>query len=170
MNYTFDYINRWRHTRGYGVHSPLAYRIVKDCIRPDVKYGFYSDAYLDFEYRDDRNGLKNSKMIIRLVNLFSPKRIWVPGCDKRISTALKMSFPKIQLVTQKDYPKNVDFIICSNGDCQAMWNKMSALPECVMVAFGKELDVPEGATLMICNKRFSIVIRRIGMGFVSYDV
>lgn len=173
MNYAFlkDYIGRWRHTRGYGVHSPLAYRIVKECVRPDKKYGFYSDAYLDFEYHEDRKGLKNVKMAIRLVNLLRPSCIWYPNGDKRLCSALKMSFPKIQVATQKECPKNVDFIIShGNRNTKDMWSRMDDMPECSMVVFGKELETIEGATLIICSKDFTIAIRRIGMDFVSYRI
>ncbi|MDE5996928.1 MAG: hypothetical protein K2G77_01825 [Muribaculaceae bacterium] len=169
MNY--NWIRRWRHTRGYGVHSPLAYRIVKDCIRPDRRYGFYSDAYLDFEYHEDLRGLKNAKITLRLINLLRPKRIWIAGGDKRLYTALKMAFQKIQFSTQKECPKNVDFIICHSGDHEeAMWKKMDGLEECGMLVFGKELNEIEGATLMLIAKTFTIILRRKGMDFVCYSI
>ncbi len=171
MNYALDYKKRWRHTRGYGVHSPLAYRIVKDCIHPDRKYAFYSDAYLDFEYHEDRKGLRNSKMALRLINLLRPKRIWTPESDKRLLTALKASFPKIQIFTQKECPKNVDFLICNaKENFMERWKRMDTQPECGMIVFGKELDEIEGATLMLTSKAFSIVLRREGMDFVRYAI
>ncbi len=172
MNYAFlkEYLERWRHTHGYGVHSPLAYRIVKDCLRPDRRYAFYSDAYLDFEYHEDRKGLKNAKMALRLINLLRPKRIWLPGGDKRLCTALKMSFPKIQMATQKECPKNIDFIIAGSGDFHAMWGKMDTMEECGMLALGKEVDDFKGATLILSSKTFTIILRREGMDFVSYSV
>lgn len=164
------YIGRWRHTRGYGVHSPLAYRIVKDCIRPDRNYAFYSDAYLEFEYINDRKSLKNANMALRLINLLRPKRIWMPGGDKRLCTALKMSFPTIQVATQKECPHNIDFIICDSSDYHAMWKKMETQQECGMLIFGKELDEIGDATLILCNKGFTIALRRVGMDFVRYNV
>ncbi len=172
MDYAFlKYIGRWRHAHGYGVHSPLAYRIVKDCIKPNANYGFYSDAYLDFEYHEDRKNLRDAKMALRLINLLRPKRIWMPAADKRLCTALKMSFPKIQVTTQKECPKNTDFIICNGVDnCEGFWKKIEAQPECGMLAFGKEMHKIGDATLMICNKRFTIAIKRVGMDFVSYSV
>lgn len=38
---------RWRHRRGYGVHSPFAYRLVRLAIAPGIKYGYY--GYHDIE-------------------------------------------------------------------------------------------------------------------------
>ncbi|MDE6481155.1 MAG: hypothetical protein K2L45_12900 [Muribaculaceae bacterium] len=165
-----NWIGRWRHTRGYGVHSPLAFRIVKECVRPDKKYGFYSDAYLDFEYHEDRKGLRYAKLALRLINLLRPKRVWIPGGDRRLCTALKMSFPKIQFATNKECPKNVDFIVCNSGEHQAMWKKMDGIEECGMLVFGKEPDKIEQATLMLISGTFTIILRREGMDFVSYSI
>lgn len=170
LSCALKYLERWRHTHGYGVHSPLAFRIVKDCIHPDTKYAFYSDAYLDFEYHQDRKNLQNAKMALRLINLLRPKRIWIPCGDKRLCNALKMSFPKIQVATQKECPKNIDFIICSSGDFHAIWGKMDTQPECGMLVLGKEVDDFKGATLILSSTTFTIILRREGMDFVSYSV
>lgn len=38
---------RWRHTRGYGVHSPFAYMLVNEVVHPPKAYGYYNyDAIL----------------------------------------------------------------------------------------------------------------------------
>lgn len=34
---------RWRHTRGFGVHSPFAYRIVKEVVHPPRGYAYYAE-------------------------------------------------------------------------------------------------------------------------------
>lgn len=38
---------RWRHSRGYGVHSPFAYNLVKTAVRPPRGYGYY--GYYDID-------------------------------------------------------------------------------------------------------------------------
>lgn len=40
MNLWKSYL-RWRHSKGYGVHSPYAYRFVKDVVSPGG-YGYYA--------------------------------------------------------------------------------------------------------------------------------
>lgn len=40
-------VNRWRHRRGFGVHSPSAYVMMTDVVRPSRLYGLYSYYYLD---------------------------------------------------------------------------------------------------------------------------
>ena len=38
---------RWRHSHGYGVHSPFAYRFVEQAVRPGRGYSFYGYADID---------------------------------------------------------------------------------------------------------------------------
>ena len=39
----FDIYKRWRHTRGYGIHSPFAYRLVTEAIRPTRGYSYHAE-------------------------------------------------------------------------------------------------------------------------------
>lgn len=39
----FSLYRRWRHSRGYGVHSPFAYRIVKEVVAPTSGYTYYDE-------------------------------------------------------------------------------------------------------------------------------
>lgn len=174
MNYALcikNYIMRWRHTRGYGVHSPLAFRIVKECIRPDIRYGFYCDAYLDFEYHSDRLALRHARLIIRLLHLLRPSHVWMPAADKRIVTAIRMIMPKLRIATQKECPKDTDFIVSPDRkDIAALWHKMDALEECGMLAFGLTEETPQGATLELESRDYRLLLRRPGMQKIKYEV
>ena len=173
MNYALlkDWIRRWRHTRGYGVHSPLAFRIVKECIRPDRRYGFYCDPYLDFEYHEDRRGLRHARMIIRLLNLLRPTHVWMPDADKRIVTAIRMIMPRLRIATQKKCPEDTDFIISfDRNDIATLWHKMDAFEECGLLAFHYSEKLPENGTLELSSKDFRIFLRRRGMARLIYEV
>lgn len=39
----FKHYKRWRHTRGYGVHSPFAYRLITEAIHPKHGYVYYAE-------------------------------------------------------------------------------------------------------------------------------
>ena len=173
MNYALlkDWIRRWRHTRGYGVHSPLAFRIVKECIRPDERYGFYCDPYLDFEYHEDRRGLRRARMIIRLLHLLRPAHVWMPDADKRIVTAIRMIMPKLRMATHKECPKDTDFIIAfDRKDIAALWHKMDAMEECGLLAFRPSGEISDGVTLEFESKDFRIFLRRTGMQKITYEI
>lgn len=166
-----NYIRRWRHTRGYGVHSPLAFQIVKECIRPDTRYGFYCDPYLDFEYHDDRQGLRRARLIIRLLHILRPTQVWMTGADKRLTTAIQMIMPRLRVATRKDCPKDTDFIISLNSsDAEKCWKEMDDMEECGMVLFGKPDEIPAGVTLEMESKNFSILLRRTGMQKLKYEL
>lgn len=171
-----EYIERWRHTRGYGVHSPLAYRIVKECLYPDNRYGFYSDAYIDYEFRNERRKGKQARELIRLINLLSPKRAWIPNCDKRVRTALLLSFPRLQLTTNKECPKAVDMIVDFNGsDLDKLWNKLEGMEECTLISFSSNpktdySNLKDAPTLAMTGRDYSILLRRKGMDFIRYKL
>ncbi len=42
-----DKVNRWRHRRGFGVHSPAAYMLVRDVVRPKRGYRYYAEDVVD---------------------------------------------------------------------------------------------------------------------------
>lgn len=37
-----DWYKRWRHGHGFGVHSPFAYRMVREVLRPSHDTGYYA--------------------------------------------------------------------------------------------------------------------------------
>ncbi|MDE5662418.1 MAG: hypothetical protein K2I37_00065 [Muribaculaceae bacterium] len=44
MSHIADRYRRWRHTRGFGVHSPLAYTIVTEALYPRTGYRYYLET------------------------------------------------------------------------------------------------------------------------------
>ena len=59
---------RWRHTRGYGVHSPFAYSLVKEVVRPGRKYGHYG-------YEEIDNSLERTSLPHPIVSSYAPPQI-----------------------------------------------------------------------------------------------
>lgn len=37
------FFTRWRHARGFGIHSPFAYRLIREAIRPARGYAYYAE-------------------------------------------------------------------------------------------------------------------------------
>lgn len=54
---------RWRHTRGYGVHSPFAYRMVRRVLRQSRGYRYYIESGLTGMRRAERRFVR---MLVRL--------------------------------------------------------------------------------------------------------
>ncbi len=40
-------IDRWRHSHGFGVHSPAGFMLVKDVVRPRRRYRYYGEDRLE---------------------------------------------------------------------------------------------------------------------------
>lgn len=85
---------RWRHSRGYGVHSPFAYNLVTMVVSPG-KYGYYGYAAIDrciltpgvASYPHLR---RDARMLLRLlVNLRSPSLLICSPCREVFAAAAK---------------------------------------------------------------------------------
>lgn len=171
-----DYIERWRHTLGYGVHSPLAFRIVKECLHPESRYAMYADDYIDSVYSySDRTARRRAYLLVRLVNTLLPHSIWMPGADRRIEDAVRQSFRSIHISRARVCPKNADFIaVFDDTDTAAAWKLLAGCENACLISFApRQSVIPEGAdapTLTICGRRYSVFLRRKGMAPVSYTV
>lgn len=92
MTLTELYI-RWRHSKGYGVHSPYAYRFITDVLKPG-DYGFYAYDQLEIlnkNFKTQRSSFyKEAKFLIRLCVFLDTKRI----------ITCKTKYPEAQIVAK----------------------------------------------------------------------
>lgn len=78
----WDCYLRWRHSKGFGVHSPYAFRLINDVLKPGP-YGYY--AYHKAERLAMKGGLdsgmafKELKFIIRLAVFLNSTSINICG-------------------------------------------------------------------------------------------
>ena len=106
---------RWRHTRGFGVHSPLAYRIVRDVVRPRRGYAYYGDAEINdtFEGRVDRLMWRHARMLLRLCALLRPRSVYLPqGIHAAFPTAVTCAGSDVRQVHRLSEAPACD-MICS---------------------------------------------------------
>lgn len=72
--------SRWRHGRGFGIHSPLAYDVLTSTLRGQRHTGYYG-------YRDlppsqggkSRKAERRARLVFRLVARFQPRSVAVAG-------------------------------------------------------------------------------------------
>lgn len=74
-----DSYKRWRHGRGFGVHSPYAYRMVREVLRLPDACGYYAYAGIARERVRLRAplSLSDSFLIYRLAVDFAPSEVVV---------------------------------------------------------------------------------------------
>ncbi|MDE5876204.1 MAG: hypothetical protein K2H47_01660 [Muribaculaceae bacterium] len=79
-------LNRWRHSRGFGVHSPYAYHLVCEIVRPDPRYGYY--GYRDIERAilearmsssEESRCIRRACLLLRCVANLHPASVWLPS-------------------------------------------------------------------------------------------
>ncbi len=99
---------RLRHTYGFGVHSPFAYRMVKDVVRPGRGYVWYGYEDIDAGVNSRHASLKierQAKMFHRLLCFLHPGSLFLPhGIDPLFHTAASSSDSRM-LIERK--PKNI---------------------------------------------------------------
>lgn len=101
MNLTGWY-KRWRHGRGFGVHSPSAYRLVREVLRLDPSYGFY--AYADISrashWRPSLISIPELEMIYRLLVDFRPASVAIYADESRsiLEAVVSLALPSAKIV------------------------------------------------------------------------
>lgn len=122
MENLFKKYLRWRHSKGYGVHSPYAYRFVTDVLQPG-EYGFYAYHEIDHEFLIARGkheiDAKSLKLFFRLIKFLDTKRLIVAGNRNKdllllgkIANIPVLDFQKLK---DKDFRKN-DLLIINGSD------------------------------------------------------
>ena len=75
--------------RGFGIHSPYAYRLITEVIREKARFYAYDElAYLQNEnaHNDYKIKRKRARMLFRMVNRFQPTHILEIGSSGGITT------------------------------------------------------------------------------------
>lgn len=83
---------RWRHSRGYGVHSPFAYGLVKNAISPGPAYSYYGyhdiDAVLERCHAGRYPRLRNdARLLLRIMTALGSRRLIVAAEPRDVFAA-----------------------------------------------------------------------------------
>lgn len=111
----FEAYKRWRHTRGYGVHSPFAYKIVKEVLQDKRGYAYYAYQNLE-EAACSRSEIKAARRLMRLAARMDVGSTFLPADAKKIFlSALKGADSKMTVFSD---PKLLDRcrLICTSGN------------------------------------------------------
>lgn len=99
---------RWRHRRGFGIHSPFAYKVVKDVIdQPCAFYG-YQDIEEALEHtRRPAELRKFARLLLRLSAFLRPEKICMSrSAPDLLSLALRLGYSRAE-VTGMHTPSSV---------------------------------------------------------------
>jgi len=181
MNMISDAYKRWRHTRGYGVHSPFAYSLVKSVVHPGRGYAYY--AYEEIDNSLERTSLphsrRESRILLRLASFLNVRSAFLPNDDHTSSfrTALFAANSHMTVTTALSSASDCR-LICSTGDYIPIDTLKSLLggtgriialrdsPE----GWGEELFDSLSEGLMLYGRKNILVISRPGMQKVAYSI
>lgn len=102
-------LERYRHSRGFGVHSPFAFALVNDVLRRSRGYAYYGDEELDHVIYNcnpahGRRVRRRACVLLRLAARLGFSSAWVDkslcGNERRIlMLALRLANPSISFST-----------------------------------------------------------------------
>lgn len=103
---------RWRHRRGFGVHSPSAFSFVGDVVRPARGYGYYAYPTLP-----RLGGGDNPLLLFRLVARIKPATVAIlADTPQRLSDAAKIVSAANSSTIVDNCAPEVDLLLCLHHD------------------------------------------------------
>lgn len=116
---------RWRHSHGFGVHSPFAYNLVKTAIRPGI-YGYYGydlidDVLLSPDTEQDRHLKKDARLLLRLLVALNSSRLFLSHTSRPVfhAAAEGAGIKCLPLSSHKESPQPGDFVLIEGNSCDA---------------------------------------------------
>lgn len=169
---------RWRHTRGFGVHSPYAYKLICDVINPG-KYGHYAyheaDVLIDSSHCSPRLG-KLIRFIIRLAVFLKSIRIVTPSESLPAQIAASSLNIEYSTVSSKNFSfLSGDFLVL-DSDCdpgtvrETIDKKIPILALSPSSGLRNILCQPLKKGLLLKSPGKIILIPRDEMEYLTYDI
>ena len=118
---------RWRHSRGFGVHSPFAYDLVRMAIRPGKRYGYYGYNLIEREAlrpsatRTTRRDRRDARLLLGILAQLCIRRLILPKGLPLMEAAAKGSGAKT-LTSCAGRFKEGDFLL-ARRDCREAGGK-----------------------------------------------
>lgn len=145
--------NRYRRSKGFGIHSPFAFSFVRLVLRE--RYPYY--AYADIAVRRRRAialassvarhprviSLKNAKMLFRVVCRFSPTVMFQCGTSYGVSTSVMLDADsRSRLVIYAGENAHENIYDCITADYRGRIDRYPTLSEAVEAYFSALGDNP----------------------------
>lgn len=111
MNRLWRQFTRWRHGRGFGVHSPLAYDLLTNVLNAPEAY--YGDACVEALFDAPRD-LRRGRALLRLVARFHPRTVSIgANVDRRWVDVVRRTDSRAKTV-RDDTPADM-YIVADPG-------------------------------------------------------
>lgn len=174
-----EWYRRLRHTYGFGVHSPFAYMLVKEVVRPGkVAWYGYADIDAAMAGNFDLKVRRESRMLLRLVCCLRPESVFLPlGIHPAYHAALAHADSRTPIL-RKPKEASKARMICTHGEFVPEHLLAEALQHPGAIVAIRDAkpgwadrlfdSMKEG--LLIRGKRNAVLFCREGMRKVSYTM
>lgn len=157
---------RWRHSRGFGVHSPFAYHIVTTAVRPGRRYAYYGyrdiDTVLETAPTDGYtypNIRKDARLLLRLAVALDAKRIFIPlDSHPALRAAAKASGTTVLNNMDNCCPSAGDLVVIPSFDAKKFGHMRDALAGQAAVMLTSPTPLPENLLKGILSIEFEGVM------------
>ena len=142
--------HRWRATKGYGVHSPSAFRLIRHAIRPRRDVIYYGEEILeDLSSESDSQAargkvrkiqLSRARILLRMVAELQPSYVWIsPGLPALYTEAIRLAGGVIRVYDGAIFPDEIsmaDMVVLH--DCNPKKSELRKIitPGRSLAAFG----------------------------------
>ncbi len=112
-------LTRWRHSRGFGVHSPFAYRIITDAIRLKDEYAYYGYTEIKRVCRKSRNleFEKDARLLLRFSAIIGAHSTFISKkTPEPFIAALKGAYSGMRICHNANHMKECDMAAMDAGE------------------------------------------------------
>lgn len=162
----FEAYKRWRHSRGFGVHSPFAYHIVTAAITPSRRYAYYGYADIDtaletvpskeYTYGQLR---KDARLLLRLAVALGTRRIFIPAdAHRALRAAAEASGAMVLNDRDCCSPSEGDLVLISSFDAKRFGHLKDAIAGHAAVMLTSPTSFPKNLQNEILSMQFDGVM------------
>ena len=99
MKKVFGWYLRWRHGRGFGIHSPFAFDFLRSELRAPRGYAYYSYERLPCSTTYPGDTLR---LLYRILLRLQPAQICIEGGDSSLAETVLLACPHARLVAARE--------------------------------------------------------------------
>lgn len=176
---------RWRHSKGFGVHSPFAYNLVMNVVSPG-KYGYYGYDEIEAVFPDrmtarERRIRLDARLVLRILVNLGLKRMIIVGEShpsfKKAAESTKVNFKQTSHLSKMNPGKGDLVIIFQEWPKEESFSPSAFLEKGVTILtfdLPLQMDVlpspPMKTGLCLRDKRIVLWVPNENMAFVDYTV
>lgn len=166
-----DGYKRRRHSLGFGVHSPLAYRVVRECVMARGSYYAYPelDAMLETVRGHIGRRKRRVRMTHRMAARFPRRKVCMGGdMEPALAAAVALALPKARIT---DVCVDATFALWQGSDCP-----YTPAADSVLVLFSVGADCVKrvwsemDCGIMLYSPDSAMVVADRGVSKVRYTV